>query len=65
MLTNLNSDTIEKIVNFHWKKCELMTEKDFDNLLISFDNYARTLSDCDTCKIQYLDTTIIYTRCHK
>jgi len=60
---NLKEDSLESILNTTWKKCKLMTEKDFEALLLRYNNYANTLTNCDTCEHSLLDSTISYIRC--
>jgi hypothetical protein len=61
---NLNSDTLERILNINWKKCELMIDNDFDIILDQYNNYATGLSKCDTCSFEFMDSIINYHRCY-
>ena len=61
---NLNQDTLDNILKSNWKICDLMTEKDFENILMQYDNYASSLPKCDSCSFIYMDSTINYQRCY-
>ena len=61
---NLNSDTLEHILNIKWKKCDIMNEKDLESLLLSYNTYAKNLPKCDTCSVTVMDSTISYNICY-